>query len=266
MSDACWLCCWGRLLSWCMGTACGSSAGQVIAVHLPQALTSPTDGCLCRCAAAPQRCPPGKFMSQGLVRLCPQGFFRENYVDFDAGVGSLCEYRDVCVRLAWALSGVLLAPLAVRGPVQHTTPPDSSLLPPATSSQACLATRVSPLTAPVPACSPCATRSCPDTESAWRPTSPTRRPRCLLCPRTSPPACPTRPCATSVSTALEAAASTGALGLHDCACQRLCLSLWAASLCHCGPSAPATPPPLLTHACLPPAAACTSAATALAAQ
>ena len=29
-------------------------------------------------------------MSQGLVRMCPQGFYRENYVDFDAAVGTLC--------------------------------------------------------------------------------------------------------------------------------------------------------------------------------
>ena len=29
-------------------------------------------------------------MSQGLVRICPQGFYRENYVDFDAAVGTLC--------------------------------------------------------------------------------------------------------------------------------------------------------------------------------
>jgi hypothetical protein len=29
-------------------------------------------------------------MSQGLVRICPQGFFRENWVDFDAAVGTLC--------------------------------------------------------------------------------------------------------------------------------------------------------------------------------
>lgn len=29
-------------------------------------------------------------MSQGLVRVCPQGFYRENYVSFDAPVGTLC--------------------------------------------------------------------------------------------------------------------------------------------------------------------------------
>jgi hypothetical protein len=29
-------------------------------------------------------------MSQGLVRICPQGFYRENYVDFDAAIGTLC--------------------------------------------------------------------------------------------------------------------------------------------------------------------------------
>jgi hypothetical protein len=29
-------------------------------------------------------------MSQGLVRICPQGFYRENWVDFDAAVGTLC--------------------------------------------------------------------------------------------------------------------------------------------------------------------------------
>ena len=29
-------------------------------------------------------------MSQGLVRSCPQGFYRENYVPFDAAVGTLC--------------------------------------------------------------------------------------------------------------------------------------------------------------------------------
>jgi hypothetical protein len=34
--------------------------------------------------------PPGKFMSQGLVRLCPQGFWREFYVPFDAANGTTC--------------------------------------------------------------------------------------------------------------------------------------------------------------------------------
>jgi hypothetical protein len=29
-------------------------------------------------------------MSQGLVRICPQGFFRQNWVDFDDAVGTLC--------------------------------------------------------------------------------------------------------------------------------------------------------------------------------
>jgi hypothetical protein len=30
-------------------------------------------------------------MSQGLVRICPQGFYRENWVDFDAANGTLCQ-------------------------------------------------------------------------------------------------------------------------------------------------------------------------------
>jgi len=34
--------------------------------------------------------PPGKYVSQGLVRICPQGFYRENWVDFDAAIGTLC--------------------------------------------------------------------------------------------------------------------------------------------------------------------------------
>lgn len=34
--------------------------------------------------------PPGKFMSQGLVRLCPQGYYREDYVQFDAANGTVC--------------------------------------------------------------------------------------------------------------------------------------------------------------------------------
>ena len=34
--------------------------------------------------------PPGKYVSQGLVRICPQGFYRENYVQFDAAVGTIC--------------------------------------------------------------------------------------------------------------------------------------------------------------------------------
>jgi hypothetical protein len=38
----------------------------------------------------PTEIPPGKYVSQGLVRICPQGFYRENYVDFDAAVGTLC--------------------------------------------------------------------------------------------------------------------------------------------------------------------------------
>lgn len=34
--------------------------------------------------------PPGRFMSQGLVRICPQGFYRQNWVNFDAANGTLC--------------------------------------------------------------------------------------------------------------------------------------------------------------------------------
>jgi hypothetical protein len=44
-------------------------------------------------ACCPSSCaeiPPGKYVSQGLVRICPQGFYRENWVDFDAAVGTLC--------------------------------------------------------------------------------------------------------------------------------------------------------------------------------
>lgn len=29
-------------------------------------------------------------MAQGLSRQCPQGFYRENYVDFDDPLGSKC--------------------------------------------------------------------------------------------------------------------------------------------------------------------------------
>ena len=39
---------------------------------------------------SPAELPPGKYMSQGLVRICPQGFYRENWVDFDDAIGTLC--------------------------------------------------------------------------------------------------------------------------------------------------------------------------------
>lgn len=34
--------------------------------------------------------PPGRYLSQGLVRWCPQGFYRENYVPFDSDVAQIC--------------------------------------------------------------------------------------------------------------------------------------------------------------------------------
>lgn len=34
--------------------------------------------------------PPGRYSSQGLIRTCPQGFYRERYVNFDAPEGTLC--------------------------------------------------------------------------------------------------------------------------------------------------------------------------------
>lgn len=42
-------------------------------------------------SACPAVLPPGKFMSQGLVRLCPQGFYRETWVTFDSPNGTLCK-------------------------------------------------------------------------------------------------------------------------------------------------------------------------------
>lgn len=45
-------------------------------------------------------------MSQGLVRVCPQGFFRENYVDFDAAVGTVCKACNPGVTTAGAGSGL----------------------------------------------------------------------------------------------------------------------------------------------------------------
>lgn len=39
---------------------------------------------------APAEVPPGRYMSQGLVRICPQGFFRANYEAFDAAVAQKC--------------------------------------------------------------------------------------------------------------------------------------------------------------------------------
>jgi hypothetical protein len=52
------------------------------------------DSSACTCAVVPAATravlPPGKFMSQGLVRLCPQGFYREHYVPFDAANGTVC--------------------------------------------------------------------------------------------------------------------------------------------------------------------------------
>lgn len=34
--------------------------------------------------------PPGRYVSQGLVRWCPQGFYRADYVAFDALVAQQC--------------------------------------------------------------------------------------------------------------------------------------------------------------------------------
>ena len=41
-------------------------------------------------AAAAAEVPPGKYVSQGLVRTCPQGFYRENYESYDAAVAQKC--------------------------------------------------------------------------------------------------------------------------------------------------------------------------------
>lgn len=38
----------------------------------------------------PAEVPPGKYMSQGLVRQCPQGFYRANYEFYDAAVAQIC--------------------------------------------------------------------------------------------------------------------------------------------------------------------------------
>jgi hypothetical protein len=40
--------------------------------------------------ATPVELPPGRYVSQGLVRVCPQGFWRENYVEFDNANGTTC--------------------------------------------------------------------------------------------------------------------------------------------------------------------------------
>lgn len=48
---------------------------------------------ICRCSLSPltsSEIPPGRYSSQGLIRSCPQGFYRERFVDFDAPVGTLC--------------------------------------------------------------------------------------------------------------------------------------------------------------------------------
>lgn len=34
--------------------------------------------------------PPGRFVSQGLVRWCAQGFYRESYVNYEAAVAQIC--------------------------------------------------------------------------------------------------------------------------------------------------------------------------------
>lgn len=34
--------------------------------------------------------PPGRFVSQGLVRICPQGFYRENYLSFNDPMAQVC--------------------------------------------------------------------------------------------------------------------------------------------------------------------------------
>jgi hypothetical protein len=45
-------------------------------------------------------------MSQGLVRVCPQGFFREEYVEFDAAVGTVCKPCNPGVTTAGAGAGL----------------------------------------------------------------------------------------------------------------------------------------------------------------
>jgi hypothetical protein len=44
-------------------------------------------------------------MSQGLVRVCPQGFFRENFVEFDNANGTVCISCNPGITTASANSG-----------------------------------------------------------------------------------------------------------------------------------------------------------------
>jgi hypothetical protein len=41
-------------------------------------------------SACPAVVPPGMFVSQGLVRICPQGFYRANYTAFSAPASQIC--------------------------------------------------------------------------------------------------------------------------------------------------------------------------------
>lgn len=38
----------------------------------------------------PAEVPPGRYMSQGLVRICPQGFYRAEYKQFDDPTAQVC--------------------------------------------------------------------------------------------------------------------------------------------------------------------------------
>lgn len=53
-------------------------------------LLLPACVCLLFSLAQQSEVPPGKYLSQGLVRICPQGFFRELYLGFDNSNATLC--------------------------------------------------------------------------------------------------------------------------------------------------------------------------------
>jgi hypothetical protein len=137
----------------------------------------------------PTELPPGRFMSQGLVRICPQGFYRENHVDMDDPVGVECQpCNPGGCRSAHAQAGLpaVAPPQGVRVPATlgchgagvwraevHTTActvcvahgcralastcarADTPPAPPCARPQA------SPRTAPAPGCARCATASSP---------------------------------------------------------------------------------------------------------
>jgi uncharacterized membrane protein len=75
---------------------------QLQAAVQPQFACIAAVPCCCRPAA---EVPPGRFMSQGLVRICPQGFWREHFLDFDHPNATICHPCSRGVTTAGAGAG-----------------------------------------------------------------------------------------------------------------------------------------------------------------